>query len=161
MIGNISGAQGALNRLLSASAASSALSSTTSGGAAQVGAATRTGASGTAAAQDLQSFMSSLIQELRQSGAAAGSVAQGASHTGVSSTHHGHGGGHRVSNQLESMLAQLQGDSSNSTGASAVASIANTGTQNSAGNSMQASFQRLMQDLKAAPGAGQLVRTSA
>lgn len=167
MIGNISMAQSALTQLLSGSsgagqaAGSQALSPT---------AATLGGSS--AAAQDLQSFMSSLIQELRQSGEAAISAGTGApslaaagakpgaGSTGSSASAHHHGGGHHVSTQLESLLQQLQGSSISTDGASAAAALANSGTQNGAGNSLQASFQRLLQDLKTS-GAGQIVRTSA
>jgi hypothetical protein len=60
------------------------------------------------------------------------------------------------------MLQQLEGTStSSSTGSSAVAALADSGTQNSTGSSLQASFQRLMQDVKSAPGAGQILHATA
>jgi hypothetical protein len=169
MIGTISGAQAALAQLLGAGASSGAASSAT-GAASGLGAS---GTSNTSSTQDLQSFMSSLIQELRQSGAAAGGTSSGGSASSVAaassgngtgaaqaaSHHHGHGG--HLSSQLESMLQQLQGTSNADTGSSAVAALANSSAQNSAGNSLQASFARLMQDLKTAPGAGSLISTSA
>jgi hypothetical protein len=115
--------------------------------------------------------MSALIQELRQSGAAAGSVGSstvsGSAPSSVAASqsggHHGHGGhgghGHgQVSTQLQSLLQELSGTSTTASSNSA-ASIVGSGSP--ASSSLQASFQRLMQDVKTGPNIGQMLRATA
>ena len=87
-------------------------------------------------AQDLQSFMATLIQALHQAGGAAGSAA--VAHGG----HGGHGGHGHVSNQLQSLLQEIDGGSDASSPGTAVASSASPGV-----SSLESSFQNLMQDL--------------
>jgi hypothetical protein len=169
-IGNISGASALLSQLLNpnqnattATSLVSAAPTTSSTGASSV--------SGANATQDLQTFMSALIQELRQSGAAGGSVGSstvsGSAPSSVAASqsggHHGHGGhgGHgpgQVSTQLQSLLQELSGTSTTA-GSNSAASIVGSGS--SVSSSLQASFQRLMQDVKTGPNIGQMLRATA
>jgi hypothetical protein len=169
-IGNISGASALLSQLLNpnqnattATSLVSASPSTSSTGPGSV--------SGANATQDLQSFMSALIQELRQSGAAASSVGSstvsGSAPSSVAAAqsggHHGHGGhgghGHgQVSTRLQSLLQELSGTSSTAS-SNSVAGIVGSGSP--ASSNLQASFQRLMQDVKTGPNIGQMLRASA
>jgi hypothetical protein len=151
MIGNISGASTMLSQLLSSGASSNVV-----GGASVASNASAT--NGVSTKQDLQSFMTALIQELRAGGGLASSGVAAATSSGAQPTNHN--GAHHMSAQLEAMLQQLSG-TSNAGGASAVAAIANSSAQNSATNSLQSSFQRLVQDLRSSPGAGSMVRATA
>ena len=159
MIGSISGASALLSQLLNPGSGSTSPLGATSSGSPAVSASGAT-ASGTSATQDLQSFMSALIQELRQSGAAATGTAAtsvasggGASIAAAGSRHgHGgraHGGQSQVSNQLESLLQQLGSPSAIASATGSVTSLtaANGGSQTA--SNLQAAFQRLMQDVSA------------
>jgi hypothetical protein len=160
MIGSISGASALLSQLLNAgSSSTNPLSATANASSGSSGVS----ASGSTATQDLQSFMSALIQELRQSGAAATtnagtpgtaatSAASGGASVAAAGARHGHGGhghgGHsQVSNQLESLLQQLGSPSAIASATGSVMGLpsANSGSQTA--SNLQASFQRLMQDV--------------
>jgi hypothetical protein len=163
MIGSISGANALLSQLLNPGA-SSTNSNAVSG-------SSGVSASGSTATQDLQSFMSALIKELRQSGAAAtstagtaatagsaagagtgaasggASVAQAGTRHGHGHGGHGHGGQSQVSNQLESLLQQLGSPTATASATGSITGLpsANSGSQSA--SNLQASFQRLMQDV--------------
>jgi hypothetical protein len=173
-IGNISGASALLSQLLNPNQNATTATSLVSAAPSTSSTGSSTGSSsvsGANATQDLQSFMSALIQELRQSGAAAGSVGSstvsGSAPSSVAASqsggHHGHGGhgghGHgQVSTQLQSLLQELSGTSTTASSNSA-ASIVGSGSP--ASSSLQASFQRLMQDVKTGPNIGQMLRATA
>lgn len=153
MIGSISGASALLSQLLNpGSGSTSPLSATpnASSGSAAVSASGVT-AGGASATQDLQSFMSALIQELRQSGT---SVASGGASIAAAGSRHGHGGhahgGHSpVSNQLESLLQQLGSPSAIASASGSVTSLTSASGGSRASSNLQAAFQRLMQDVSA------------
>jgi hypothetical protein len=156
MIGSISGASALLSQLLnpgSSSTNTNPLSATSNA----PGGSSGVSASGSTATQDLQSFMSALIQELRQSGAAATSTAGSSAASGGASvaqagSRHGHGGhdhgGHaQVTSQLESLLQQLGGPSATASTTGSTTSLTSANSASQTASNLQASFQRLMQDV--------------
>jgi hypothetical protein len=152
MIQNVSGASALLSQLMNQNALPGATSLTGAGSSAGAGA----GVTGASAAQDLQSFMSALIQELRASGTAAtgastpGGVSSGSS-VALAGVHQGHGthGHGQGGNAINALLQQLDGSSA-TTGPMAGTGLTGSGAAASsaaANAGVQAAFQRLMQDL--------------
>ncbi len=153
MIQNVSGASALLSHLLSQNASPGAIG--LAGGAGAAG-----GITGSSTAQDLQSFMSALIQELRASGTAANgtaatSGASSGSSIALAAAHHGRGAhGHaQPGPALDALLQQIGSSGAVASltagrGLAAGALAAGAGAGAGAGSAgLQAAFQRLMQDL--------------